>query len=57
MSNQELSEAFYLSCGPDQELAYQGWILQKYPNLRQHFTLNITPREPSVSMVRDESQT
>ena len=49
MSNADLAEAFFLICGLDGNLAYQSWIMQKYPTFKMHFTFNVTPREPSVS--------
>ena len=34
LNNNELSETFYLICGPDETLAYQSWIVHKFPALR-----------------------
>ena len=31
LDNAQLSEAFYLICGPDETVAYQTWITQKSP--------------------------
>ena len=45
MSNAELSEVFFLVCGPDQNVAYQSWILSKFPSFKSYFSLNVTPRE------------
>ena len=47
LSDRELSEVFYLICGADQHIAYQSWILSKFPNLKIHFTINVTPRDTS----------
>jgi len=38
MSNRELEEAFWLSCGIDQNWAYQSWIMQYYPHLKMFFS-------------------
>ena len=52
LDNAQLSEAFYLVCGPDETVAYQSWILQKSQTYKVHFTLNVTPRiETSMQSV------
>ena len=28
-------------------LAYQSWVLSRFPNLKIHFTINVTPRDTS----------
>ena len=60
MSNAELSEVFFLICNHEQELQYKSWIVQRFPQLRDHFTIHttVTPREFGQSTIRrDESQT
>jgi len=44
LENSQLTEAFYLICGPDETLAYQTWIINKSPSYKMHFTINATPR-------------
>ena len=44
LDNAQLSEAFYLICGPDETVAYQTWITQKSPIYKQYFSINVTPR-------------
>ena len=58
MSKEELTEAFYLVCGPDQNLAYQDWIVQRFPQFKAHFNLHHTTSRDQVSTIqRDESAT
>lgn len=53
LENSQLSEAFYLICGPDESLAYQNWIISKSPSYKMHFRNNVmTPRiETSMQSV------
>ena len=34
LNSNDLREAFFLICGADEMLAYQRWILHKFPALR-----------------------
>ena len=49
----EITECFYLICNSEQMLSYRRWILQQFPDFKTFFTINVTPREPSIRM--DES--
>lgn len=53
-----MKETFYLICDERQEFAYHSWIGERFPNLKQFYT--VTPRDTtiiadSISILQHES--